>query len=77
MTAEQKPSMSAELFRAYQVELGNLTHGATATLLGLSEVSVKRYALGTQPIPPQTAKLLRALVLLCRLKMIDRLMQMN
>lgn len=68
--------MTSEQFRAYQTELGKLTHGATANLLGISEVSVKRYALGTQPIPPQTAKLLRALVLLQRLNKADRLMQM-
>lgn len=68
--------LTSEQFRTYQGELGNLTHGATAALLGVSEVSVKRYATGAQPIPPQTAKLLRALVLLHRLKKIDKLMQM-
>lgn len=67
--------MTPEQFRAYQAELGGLTHGATATLLGVSEVTVKRYATG-HPIPEQTAKLLRALVLLHRLKKTNTLMQM-
>lgn len=67
--------MTSEQFRAYQAELGSLTHGATATLLGVSEVTVKRYAT-SHPIPEQTAKLLRALVLLHRLKKTDKLMQM-
>ncbi|WP_341744611.1 hypothetical protein [Azonexus hydrophilus] len=67
--------MTSEQFRAYQAELGGLTHGATATLLGVSEVTVKRYATG-HLIPEQTAKLLRALVLLRRLKKMDKLMQM-
>lgn len=36
--------MIPDQFRAYQAELGSLTHGATATLLGVSEVTVKCYA---------------------------------
>lgn len=73
---EDKISMHPDQFRAYQIELGNLTHGATAALLGLSEVSIKRYAIGDQVIPPQTAKLMRALVLLHRLKKLGNLMRM-
>lgn len=60
--------MDAIQFRAYQDEL-RLTHAATAALLGISEVSVKRYATlsaSSQPIPPTIAKLMRALVLLHR-----------
>lgn len=67
--------MSAEQFRAYQVELGNLTHGATASLLGLAEITVKRYATG-RPIPDAVAVAIRALVLLHRMGKLEKLVGM-
>lgn len=68
--------MSTEQFRAYQTELGNLTHGATADLLGLAEVTVKRYATG-RPIPDAVAVALRALVLLKRAGKLQILSEMT
>lgn len=65
-------SMTPTQFRAYQDEL-NQTHNATAEALCISEVSVKRYATGAQPIPPHVAKLFRAVVLLTRLRKIPKL----
>lgn len=67
--------LTVEQFRAYQAELGNLTHGATATLLGLSEVAVKRYATG-RPVPNTVAIALRALVLLHRSGKLKKLCEM-
>jgi hypothetical protein len=67
--------MSVDQFRAYEIELGNLTHGATAALLGLSEVAVKRYATG-RAIPPAVAIALRALVLLHRSGKFKKLCEM-
>lgn len=69
------PPMTTEQFRAYQIELGNLTHNSTADLLGLAEVSVKRYATG-RPIPNTVAIALRALVLLHRMKKLENLAEM-
>lgn len=68
--------MTADKFRAYQVELGRKTHAEMAELLGVSEVSVKRYATG-HSIPPQVAKLVRALVLLNRLRKLQMLSSMQ
>lgn len=68
--------MNTEQFRAYQAELGNLTHGATADLLGLAEVTVKRYATG-RPIPVAVAVALRALVLLNRVGKLEKLSGMT
>lgn len=70
-----KPAMAPTQFRAYQLELG-LTHAATASLLGASEVGIKRFAIGARPIPGYIAQSLRAMVLLHRsgkLKKLDEL----
>lgn len=67
--------MTTEQFRAYQRELGDLTHSATGTLLGLSEIAVKRYAT-SRPVPPTVAVALRAIVLLDRLRKLNMLSEM-
>ncbi len=61
----EKLAMAPTQFRAYQIELG-LTHAATASLLGASEVGIKRFAIGARPIPEYIAQSLRAMVLLHR-----------
>lgn len=67
--------MTPTQFRAYQTEL-ELTHSATAEVLCISEISVKRYATDAQPVPPHIAKLLRAVILLTRLKKLAKLDEM-
>lgn len=74
--ADSKPAMTPDQFRAYQSELGNLTHAATADLLGSAEVGVKRYATGARPIPEYIAQSLRAMVLLHRAGKLKRLCEM-
>lgn len=82
MTPHAKPpvptdaAMSAEQFRAYQAELGDLTHAATGVLLGLAEVTVKRYAT-SRPIPENVAITLRAIVLLHRTGKLKKLCEMS
>ena len=68
--------MTPEQFRAYQAELGDLTHAATAELLGASEISVKRYATGGRDIPEYIAQSLRAMVLLHRAGKLKKLSEM-
>jgi hypothetical protein len=67
--------MTPEQFRTYQLELDQ-THATTAEALCISEISVKRYATGAQPIPPHIAKFFRAVVLLARLKKLVKLDEM-
>lgn len=74
-TGDRAP-MSAEQFRTYQRELGGLTHAATADLMGLAEVTVKRYAT-SRPIPENVAIALRAVVLLHRAGRLKRLCEMS
>lgn len=74
--AAQPRVMTAEAFRRYQGELGH-THKATAQALGMSEISVKRYASGAKDIPMHVACTLRAIVLLHRLGALGGLQQMD
>ncbi|VVE56714.1 hypothetical protein PAQ31011_05134 [Pandoraea aquatica] len=55
--------MTPEQFREIQAELG-WTHPQTACELGLSVVSVKRIATGTQVITDQTARALVGMLLI-------------
>lgn len=57
--------MKPEHFKEIQADLG-WTHAQTAAALGLSEVSVKRIATGTQVITDQTARMLVGLLLVHR-----------
>lgn len=71
--------ITVDQFRAYEVELvGETTgmHARLASLLGTSEVGVKRYATGARPIPDYIAQSLRALVLLKRNKYLKNLDEM-
>lgn len=53
--------MDADSFRKIEKAL-HMTHGQTATALGVSEVSVKRYA--TQATPPIPAWIKRGMIAL-------------
>jgi plasmid maintenance system antidote protein VapI len=55
--------MTHEEFRALEMSLAG-SHAAMAELLGVSEISVKRYATGAQPIPADIARLAVALLLI-------------
>lgn len=55
--------MEPEQFRALESALA-ANHAQMADQLGISEISVKRYATGTQPIPGHIAKLSLALMLI-------------
>jgi len=55
--------MTPEDFQAIEQALAT-THFDMAQQLGISEVSVKRYATGAQPIPQHIAKLTVALLLI-------------
>lgn len=57
--------MTPDQLRDIETELG-LTHAGLAQLLGVSEVSVKRMATGTQVITEQTGKQLVSLLLIER-----------
>lgn len=57
--------MDTEDFRSIEATLG-LQHAEMASALGVSEVSVKRYATGAQPIPEHVARLAVALLLFRR-----------
>lgn len=57
--------MTPDQLREIENELG-LTHGALALALGISEVSVKRMATGSQTITEQTTKQLVALLVIER-----------
>ncbi|MBB5546663.1 hypothetical protein [Paraburkholderia fungorum] len=54
--------MTPEQFKEIQADLG-WTHAQSAAALGLSEVSIKRIATGTQVITEQTARMLVGLLL--------------
>lgn len=60
--------MTPENFRSIQTELG-WTHAQTAEELGLSEISVKRIATGTQVITESNARAFVASLLICREKL--------
>lgn len=68
--------MNPEQFRNYQAELGNMTHAETARLLGVAEIGVKRYATGSRPIPEYIAQSLRAMVLLNREGLFEKMAEM-
>jgi hypothetical protein len=55
--------MDKEDFRFIESALGH-PHREMAEALGISEVSVKRYATGAQEIPPHIAKLAVGLLLI-------------
>jgi hypothetical protein len=57
--------MKHEKFRAVESAVAE-THDDMAKRLGISEVSVKRYATGAQPIPEHIARLAVALLLMQR-----------
>jgi predicted transcriptional regulator len=57
--------MDKDEFRRIEEVLG-LMHGEMAANLGVSEISVKRYATGAQPIPRHVARLAVALIILQR-----------
>ena len=57
--------MNNEDFRAIESAL-ELQHAEMAAALGVSEVSVKRYATGAQPVPKHVAKLAVAMLLIER-----------
>lgn len=57
--------MTPAQFKEIQADLG-WTHAQTAAALGLSEVSVKRIATGSQVITDQTARTLVGLLLVHR-----------
>jgi transcriptional regulator with XRE-family HTH domain len=57
--------MTQDEFRAVESAVSE-THADMAERLGISEVSVKRYATGTQPIPEHIARLAVALLLMQR-----------
>lgn len=63
--------MKADQFKEIQSELG-WTHARTAAFLGLSEVSVKRIATGTQVLTDQTAKMLVGIFLIHREGMLKK-----
>ena len=52
--------MDEQTFKTLEAELG-LQHAPMAEAMGISEVSVKRYATGAQAIPAHIAKLTVAL----------------
>jgi hypothetical protein len=55
--------MTSEEFREIEAALAQ-GHADMAEKLGISEVSVKRYATGSQPIPVHIARLMVALLVL-------------
>jgi hypothetical protein len=55
--------MNKEEFRAVELAISD-GHADMAKRLGISEVSVKRYAIGSQPVPEPIAKLTVALLLM-------------
>ena len=55
--------MTSDDFRAIEGSLAT-GHADMAAQLGLSEVSVKRYATGSQPVPEHIARLMVALVVI-------------
>jgi DNA-binding transcriptional regulator YdaS (Cro superfamily) len=55
--------MNPEDFQAIEGAVAT-THADMASKLGISEVSVKRYATGAQPIPAHISKLVVALLLI-------------
>ena len=57
--------MTQDEFRAVELAVSE-KHADMAKRLGISEVSVKRYATGTQPIPEHIARLAVALLLMQR-----------
>lgn len=57
--------MNEQTFKTIEAELG-LQHAPMAEALGISEISVKRYATGAQTIPPHISKLTVALLLIHR-----------
>lgn len=57
--------MTNDEFRAVESAVAE-GHADMAGLLGISEVSVKRYATGSQPVPDHIAKLTVALLLVQR-----------
>ena len=57
--------MTNDEFRAVESAVAD-GHADMARRLGISEVSVKRYATGTQPVPEHIAKLTVALLLVQR-----------
>lgn len=57
--------MTSDQLRAIEAEL-ELTHGGLSQVLGISEVSVKRMATGTQVITEQTARQLVGLLVIGR-----------
>ena len=68
--------MTKMQFRAYKEEL-DLTNASLASALGISEISVKRYATGTQDVSPSISISLKALVLLSRLGKLDELKSLS
>ena len=71
--------MDQEQFRAYQSEVVGSeagAHGRLASLLGTSQIGVKRYATGARPIPDYVAQSLRAMVLLAREGLLKKLSNM-
>lgn len=55
--------MTHDDFRSIEQDLA-ASHAEMAFMLGVSEVSIKRYATGAQPVPPHIAKLVIAQLLL-------------
>ncbi len=59
--------MTSDDFRAIEQSLAT-GHADMAAQLGLAEVSVKRYATGSQPVPEHIARLMVALVVIAESK---------
>ena len=66
--------MTSDDFRAIEGSLAT-GHADMAAQLGLSEVSVKRYATGSQPVPEHIARLMVALVVIAESKAQQRKFQ--
>ena len=70
----QPAPMTSEEFRDIEKTLAT-GHADMAAQLGISEVSVKRYATGSQPVPEPVARLMVALVVMSQNRPLQRRFQ--
>ena len=67
----QSAPMTSDEFRDIEKTLA-AGHADMAAQLGISEVSVKRYATGSQPVPEPVARLMVALVVMSQNRSLQR-----
>ena len=70
----QSAPMTSDEFRNIEKTLA-AGHADMAAQLGISEVSVKRYATGSQPVPEPVARLMVALVVMSQNRPLQRRFQ--